>query len=171
MPTELIKRVNWDLIYPPFRDLCYQLVANCQARGVDYFATDGFRSPQEQMMLWQQGRDAAGAVIDPQKVLTRLQFGMHNLGIACDFTFDSDKAKKGLQPTWKRKDYDILAEEAERLGLTAGHNFKGFPDSPHVELAVGKHSITITMLKNLNAKGGIRSAWALLDTIDWSAAG
>lgn len=163
MPTELLLRVDWTHIYPDFRDLCFTLVANCQARGARYFATSGFRSPEDQEALWSIGRNEDGAVIDPKAIVTKLRFGYHNLGIAIDFTRDiSDK--KGLQPSHAPADYEILAEEAEKLGLESGHRWKTLPDSYHVQLKLSSKNISLSMLKGrYEQTGKVSSAWHLLD--------
>jgi peptidoglycan L-alanyl-D-glutamate endopeptidase CwlK len=162
MPTELLKRVDWGKAYAPFRDKCFELAARCRAKGVDYYATSLFRSPDEQLKLWQQGRDDKGAVVDPKKVVTKVKFGLHNVGIACDFTRDAGP-KVGLQPSWKEDEYRVLAEEATRLGLESGFYWKTFKDAPHVQLPIGSKNITITMLRGLVQKGGVEAAWKLLD--------
>lgn len=162
MPKDLI-RVNLDLLHPRFVELCLETLANCEARGSRYYWTSGFRSPAEQLALWQKGRDAAGAVVNPKAVVTKLKYGLHNAGIAGDFTRDSDMAKPGLQPSWNRADYLVLAEEAQKVGLEAGHFWKSFPDSPHLQLPIGKHNISVTMLRGLHAKGDIKPLWSFLD--------
>lgn len=162
MPSELL-RVNLDLLYPRFVELCLEVQAACKARGHLYYWTSGFRSPEEQLALWQQGRNAAGAVVDPKKVVTKLKYGLHNAGIAADFTKDLDAVKPGLQPSWNRADYAVLAEEAVKVGLEPGHLWKSFPDSPHLQLPISKKNITITMLRGLHSKGSIKPLWSFLD--------
>lgn len=163
MPVDLIKRIDWDKIYPPFAKKCFDLAAACRARGVDYYATSGFRSPEEQLRLWQLGRSPAGAVVEPRKVVTKLRFGLHNCGLAVDWTRDGDLTEAGLQPSWKAPDYRVLAEEAVKLGLEAGFFWKIFVDAPHTQLPIGSKNITITTLRGLVAKGGVKAAWGLLD--------
>ncbi len=163
MPKDLISRLNWENIYPPFRDQIFELVARCRARGADYFATSGFRSPEEQLALYQKGRNAEGAVVDPGKVVTKVRFSLHCVGLAIDFTFDLDLTKPRLQPSWKASDYTILAEEAERLGLEPGLRWRSFPDAPHVQLPIGKKNITITTLRGLYGKAGLKAVHGLLD--------
>lgn len=162
MPTDLLLRLDWSNIYPPFRDKTWELAARCRKRGVDYYATSGFRSPEEQMKLWLQGRNAAGAVVDPKKIVTKVKFGLHNVGCAVDFTFDAAPAK-GLQPRWQPEDYRVLAEEATALGLEAGFFWASFRDAPHVQVPIGSKNITITMLRGLHAKGGLKAVWGALD--------
>lgn len=163
MPRDLLTRVNWDLIYPAFRDRCFELVARCRARGADYFATSGCRTPEEQLKLWQQGRDAKGSVVDPKRVVTKVKFGAHNAGVAVDFTRDSDTTRGGLQPSWKAADYQVLATEAKALGLEAGYFWKSFPDAPHVQLPLSTRGVTLSQLRAEYQKGGMPAVWKLLD--------
>ncbi len=163
MPTELLTRVNWDLQYPRFTELCFELAARCSARGCNYFATSGFRTPAEQHALWQKGRNAAGVVIAPKAVVTRVRFGAHNAGVAADFCRDVSP-DRGLQPSWEPEDYDVLAEEAEGLGLEAGHRWKSFRDSPHVQLPLGRRDVFFRHLQAAHAKGGSPAVFAILDT-------
>lgn len=163
MPKELVARINLDLIYPPFLERCLDLLAACRARGVDYFATHGYRSPEEQLALWKKGRNEAGAVVKPKEVVTRLRFGLHNVGIAMDLCCDADLTKTGLQPRWDAKAYDVLSEEAVKLGLESGHLWKGFKDSPHVQLPISKVGLDVGRLKNLYWLRGLKGVWAELD--------
>ncbi len=155
MPSTLVTRINLDLLYPDFRDACLQLAANCRVKGKDFYATTGFRSPADQMKLWCQGRT------QPGKIVTTLRFGMHQLGLAVDWTLDSDLTKTGLQPSWDATKYELLSEEAEKLGLVAGGHWKSFKDAPHVEWPIAPRSIS--ELKRLHDAKGIQAVWNLLD--------
>lgn len=163
MPKDLLLRVDWTNVWPSFRDQVFELVARCRARGADYYATSTYRSPAEQLALWQKGRNKDGAVIDPAKVVTKIKFGLHNCGLAVDFTRDADLTKPKLQPSWKAEDYEVLAEEAEKLGLESGARWKTFKDYPHVQVPLAKKNITITSCRGLFAKGGLPAVWGFLD--------
>lgn len=168
MPADLIQRVNWDLIYPPFAEKCFDLAANCRARGVDYWALAGYRSPEEQLKLWQKGRNAAGAVVEPKSVVTKVKFGAHNLSIAVDWARDADLAKPGLQPSWKSADeYKVLAEEAQELGLEAGYFWKSFQDPPHVQLPLESKGLTFSRLRQVYWVKGLTGVWAELNRYNW----
>ena len=162
MPADLI-RIDLDPLYPEFMDALLELLARCRARGSDYFLTGGFRTPEEQLELWKRGRNKAGAVVKPSEVVTRVKFSAHCVGIAADLTKDAKPMTKGLQPTWNRADYEVLAEEAEKLNLEAGHRWRNFPDSPHVQLPYEKKNLTLSMMRGLYDKGGIPAVWGLLD--------
>lgn len=162
MPSDLLKRVNWDLIYPPLVERIFDVVAACQARGSDYWAVNGFRSPEEQLALYAKGRNAAGAVTEPKKVVTKVKFGYHNLGLAVDFCRDGDIEKPALQPDYDVRHYALLAEEAESHGLEPGFRWK-WQDAPHVQLALYKKGLTVDELRRLYQVKGIPEVWARLD--------
>lgn len=164
MPADLTKRINLDLLYPPFCVKYLDLLANCRAAGADYVVTSGYRSPDEQMALWRKGRNANGAVIAPGEVVTRVKFGAHNCGVAADAVRDTDVTKPGVQVSWKKADYVILATQAEQLNLEAGANWKTFQDAPHVQLPLNKRGVSLQHLAALYASGGIAAVWAYLDT-------
>lgn len=125
MPASNFARINLDLLYPEFRDVLFEVIAACNARGVTYIATYGYRTYGEQMSLWVKGRTVPGQIV------TNARGGesAHNFGLAVDFVRDIDNAKPGVQPSWDAKDYDVLIEEAQKRGL---HSGKGYKDWPHV---------------------------------------
>lgn len=167
MPADLLTRINLDALYLPFAAQIMELVAACRARGADYFAIQGYRTPEEQLKLWQQGRSPNGAVIEPKKVVTKLKFGAHNLSIACDFCRDANTQQPKLQPSYKHEDYRILAEEAERLKLESGFRWTGFVDPPHVQLPLSRHGLSISALRRLYWVGGIAAVHKELDRVEW----
>ena len=121
MPAALVRRINLDLIYPPFLALYLDTLAACKARGVVYFATFGTRTYEEQNALYAQGRTAPGKIVTN----ARGGQGAHNFGLATDSTHDSDADEtNGLQPDWKAENYTVLREEGEKRGLVSGASFK-----------------------------------------------
>lgn len=158
MPTALLKRVNWDLIYPPFRDQCFELAARCQARGVDYFAICGHRPAKEQARLYFQGRLTRGPVVTYAKPWA----SAHQYGLAVDWCKDADVQRAGLQPDWDLEDYEVLAEEATKLGLDPGLRWKRFREGPHVGWKVDS---PLLKFKPVAEKGGLPAVWAHLDSL------
>lgn len=157
MPKELLTRLNWDKVYPRFMEQCFDLAANCRKRGVDYFAISGYRSFTEQAKLYFQGRTAPGKIVTNAKP----GFSAHNYGLAVDWCKDEDTNRAGLQPDWDLKDYIILKEEAEKLGLESGMSWKTFKEGPHVQLG----EINLTKLKEIHDKEGLSAVWAYLDRL------
>lgn len=127
-----------------------------------FYLHSGFRGEAEQTALWQQGRNKFGKVIDKAKVVTNAKFGSsyHNYGLACDLVYDENGGKGPFKPSWKREHYEILAKKAVGLGLDAGHYWKSFPDSPHVQLPLA----TLKELFAAHQKGGDKAVKELLDS-------
>jgi peptidoglycan L-alanyl-D-glutamate endopeptidase CwlK len=125
MPTENFRRIHLDYIYPMFLERVLDTIAACKARGVEYIATQGFRTYGEQMQLWAQGRT------QPGKIVTQAKGGesAHNFGLAIDFVRDTDLKMLGVQPGWSSGDFAVLIEEAEKRGL---HSGRGYRDYPHI---------------------------------------
>ena len=125
MPTGNFTRISLDLLYMPFLEKLLEVIARCNERGARYIATYGHRTYAEQTELWKQGR------VLPGKKVTAARGGesAHNFGLAVDFVRDTDTKKPGVQPSWDRKDYEVLVEECEAEGL---HNGKDYGDWFHV---------------------------------------
>lgn len=129
MPTDLLcwadgrPRIDLDLVYPPLLARVLDVLAACRARGSDYFVTSGTRLWDEQAALrsaylaGKGGRAAAPG------------YSAHQFGLAVDVTFDADRTRRGLQPSWREPEYRVLVEETRRLGL---HSGAGYDDCPHV---------------------------------------
>lgn len=160
-------------IYPPLLKKLELLAEACKKRSMDYWATSGFRSWEEQNKLYALGRtvknhDATTAKPMGGKV-TNAKGGQsyHNFGLAADFALDKDTDRAGLQPDWNFQSYKVLAEEAEKLGLEAGFFWKNFPDAPHVQVPLSKFGLSLAALQTIYTKGGIPAVWAELDKHNW----
>jgi hypothetical protein len=79
--------------------------------------------------------------------------------MAVDFTRDTSPDRSGLQPDWSPELYQVLAEEAEKLGLEPGARWKHFPDHGHVQIL---NAPSLRVLKDAYALGGMKACWALL---------
>jgi peptidoglycan LD-endopeptidase CwlK len=161
MPTELVSRIDLDLIYPPFLQDVLETLAACKARDAHYVLTFGYRSFDEQKALYAKGRTAPGPKV------TNAPAGMscHNYGIAVDAVRDFDAQKSGLQPDWSTKAYDILKQEGERRGLQVG--VPGLSDPGHVQLPLSrvlrrKESLVLSDIRKA-ANEDIKKAWSWLD--------
>jgi peptidoglycan LD-endopeptidase CwlK len=159
VPADLI-RIDLDKCYGPFVERALEMLARCRDRGADYFVTYGYRSWAESdklHALWLEGlggRAAPGG------------FSAHNYGLAWDLTRDADTKKKGLQPTWDSKAYDVLGEEAKRAGLVWGASFN---DKPHVQWPGYVSAKQLGPLRSLwrgldgTEEERLREAWEYLD--------
>lgn len=164
MPSLLFKRLDLDLIYLPFLEKALQLAANCQALGSEFHAISGHRSYTEQDALHAQGRTKPG------RIVTNARGGqsLHQFGLAIDFCLDADAQRAGLQPDWRLTEYQVLADEAVKLGLESGLNWKSFREGPHVQAEIARHGITVAKLDELHRAGGLQAVWKYLDHFSWT---
>lgn len=163
MPPDIFKRINTSLIYPPFLEKCQELIINCEKLGILYYPISGYRSVEEQNDLFAQGRTKPGQIV------TKARGGqsVHNFSAAMDFCADGNKDRAGLQPNWDTKSYKLLADQAQAIGLEAGYYWKSFPDSPHLQLPLSKHGITLKQLLSIYNSGKLPAVWAFLDKYSW----
>ena len=148
-----------DLI-PTFRPIAKTLLANCLARDIEMRPSQTLRDPFEQARLWRQARPlseirarikafrADGAAflahclesVGPQNGshVTNAPPGLswHQWGEAMDcFWLVDGKAEFSTSKLISGQNgYRVYAEEAVKLGLTAGAFFKSLKDFPHVQL-------------------------------------
>lgn len=169
MISELFKRIDTSQLYPTFYLKLEQLAEACLARGVQYYAISGYRSWEEQDKLYAKGRDKKGKIVKKDEVVTNAKGGQsnHNFSVAVDWCRDADMERSGLQPNWDKESYEILAEEAQKLGLDAGHFWK-FSDSPHIQLNLARNGLSFKDLKEAYLKNeDIKDVWAFLDKYQW----
>lgn len=124
MPTSNFARVDLDQLYLPFLQKLLDAVAQCNAQGVTYVATLGYRTFEQQAKLYFQGRTMPG----PKVTNAGPGESAHNYGLACDFVCMRDG-----QPDWRGESYQLLGDEAKKAGLVWGGDFKGLVDDPHVQ--------------------------------------
>lgn len=168
-------RIDLSVLYHPFVEKLRLLEAALLDRGVIYFATCGERDWDEQAELYARGRGEPGKPYDEKKygkkgrfvTKARPGYSMHNYAVAVDMAHDADEdTANGLQPDWTAENYEVLAEEAENLGLEAGHRWK-FKDSPHIQLPISKYGLTMNDLLHAYEQGGKEAVFALLDEYEW----
>ena len=123
MPTFNFRRIDLDLIFPPFLEKILNVVASCNERGFPYHATRGYDTYGAQMALWAKGRTMRGIKV------TNAKGGQsaHNFGLAVDFVLDSQKEIPGIQPDWSAEAYRVLIEEAKKVGLHSGMSYNDYP--------------------------------------------
>ena len=134
MPSDLVRRIDLDHVYPRLLTLFLECLSACRARGADYWAVSGYRNFSQQASLYFQGRTMPGAKVTNAGP----GFSWHNYGAAIDVARDKDVARAGLQPEWADAGaYRILKEEGERLGLQVGVPSVPGGDPGHVSLPFG----------------------------------
>lgn len=168
---DIFKRIDKSKIAPFFLKKCELLIANCKAAGVDYVPISGYRDPEEQAKLY-----AIGRTVDIGKpVVTKAEpyKSFHNYGLAMDFCKDDDPSPK-VKPNWSIDQYTVLADEANKLGLSAGLRWYGnFQEGPHIQvpfcykldelkaimLSQGIEAVWDAYIKRLRGLGGYKNDW------------
>lgn len=113
MPKELIKEdVDLDCLQPAFRDTVLQLLANCKARGKEYLLNEGFRT-------WGRSHQLYQAMLNGGPRAAPAGSSAHNYGMAADLVFIKQPSPKRVL-SWEPRHYDVLVEEAKKLGLHCG---------------------------------------------------
>ena len=123
------KRAGWDALEPAFQADIQKVAA---ASKYDSTLVFGKRTLEEQGDLFKQGRDANGNVVDQSKIVTKAAPGLsaHNWGLAVDLLPTNPATGKG---DWNfDAGFKDLADQAKKLGLTAGYYWK-FKDGAHIE--------------------------------------
>jgi hypothetical protein len=160
MPTDLIIRIDLDLLYPPFVERLLEVKARARKRGRDYHSTEGLRSYARSFQLYQAflqgGPRAAPAGASG-----------HNFGLCTDECLDADLNKPGLQPDWRAPQYAILGEEAIALGLDWGNRYN---DSVHIGWPGFVTRAELAPLDKIwrrsagDQKARLRAVWDYVDT-------
>lgn len=169
---DLLARIDQRLVYPPFLVRWRATLAECAGQGAVFFATCGFRSAEDQMTDWLKGRETPGPDAGPDRPLGRTvtnarpYSSYHQYGLAGDSTYDTDPARPGLQPGWKREDYAVLARVATKNGLRSLGERLG--DWPHIEAPIERYGLGLAQLRTVmksarTPEEGLRRVWALCD--------
>lgn len=161
---DLLGRIDTEALYQPFLERLSGVLGACVERGAIYVATCGERTWSEQDALYAKGRTVAP--IGMGHIVTKARGGQspHNYAIAVDFCRHAGDSYEGmLKPDYSDKAYEILAEEAEKVGLEAGLRWK-FKDSPHIQMPVTtKMGFTWAKLGNIYRRDGKAGLFKALD--------
>ena len=168
-----------DLV-PEFQVKVLKLVENCKKRGIEMRPYCSIRSPQVQGKLWRQSRTREevaakityfetkgfhflakcikdwGPLSGPKVTGAMPGFSWHQWGEAVDAVWVIDG--KAQWSTSKLAEgvngYRVYAEEAKKLGLTAGGLWTSIKDWPHVQLRTVTNVNKVYTLEEINAKMG-----------------
>lgn len=167
-----------NLLVPELKSKVLTLQKNCSAFGPEMRANTGLRDPFVQGRLWRQSRSieeiksqigqfkSQGAFflahciesVGPQhgKHVTDTPPGIswHQWGEAIDFFWLVDG--EAMWSTTKLIDghngYKVLADEAEKLGLTAGGHWNKFKDWPHIQLRKESNPAKLHLVKEIDTE-------------------
>ena len=162
-----LRAADRSALYKPFDDKLQQLYENCLKRGAEYWLLSAYRSWADQAAEYAKGRtvlkDSAG---NPQGKVTNAPPGYspHQYRVAVDSCRNFNPGGS-LRPCWaiqKPEHYRVWAEEAVKLGLEAGLNWK-FSDPPHAQLPLTAHGLTWKILIDAHTQGGDLAVLELLN--------
>ena len=145
---------------PVFKIVVEKLIERCYARGVWIVITQGLRTYAEQDALYAQGRNGDKR---PKVTKARGGYSNHNFGFAADFALLLRDGRTVSWDTLKDDDKDSLpdwsevVEEAKKLGLEWGGDWRTFKDMPHLQMAFG--------LSTADFRTGKRPSQAQLNTV------
>lgn len=176
MPTELVRRLDLDLLYPPFLEAWLETLAACQERSAHYWGIVGFRHPHEQAKLYFQGRTVNPKA--PRVTNARPYQSFHQFGLATDNCRDANLVKVGLQPAWDSDGYVLLKEEGELRGLQVGVPSVPGGDPGHVQyplaVTLGRTELDVclelervykSVANGADPKASLKAVWARVDSL------
>jgi peptidoglycan L-alanyl-D-glutamate endopeptidase CwlK len=145
-------KVSRDLtqLAPKFREAVDKAIADCQARGLDAFVYEAYRSRELQELYYKRGR----TVIPPTKPVTNAKsnlFSWHGYGLAVDVISRHDGWDK--PESWFRS----VAESFKKFGCNWGGDWK-MKDLPHFQWGPCKPSPS-DKARELIAQGGVPAVW------------
>lgn len=124
---------NLNHLYPTFRKKvqAIQIGLNVYALkhqpGVTWKMVEGFRTPEYQNELYQQGRTKEGPIVTHRDGYKKRS--VHQSSLAADFL----PFKDGKITTISRDHWDYYGHLVRQLGLIWGGDWKKFLDLPHCE--------------------------------------
>lgn len=165
-----------DLI-PELRPGVQELLNHCRTRGVEMRPSATLRDPFEQARLWRQSRAreeieremarlrAAGAPflanclerVGPQSgppvtgAIPGLSWHQWGEALDCFWVVDGAAEWSVTRLVNGVNGYRVYADEARRLGLTAGGFWTGLKDWPHVQLKPANSPLSVISLTVINA--------------------
>lgn len=146
---------SMNLLYFPFRERLESGLLVARKNGHNVYLFEGYRSPQRQKEMYDQGR------VNALPIVTRAQpfRSNHQYGIAGDVVFKTPEGKW----TWDlpSKDWRDMAKYLKAEGLSWLGDSTTFPEMPHFEL---QKKPDLNKLQQLYIAGGIIAVWDYIDT-------
>lgn len=123
----LIKKGGVKDLHPLVKRKANAIIVDMAAQGHAVRIVEGYRSPQRQQELYNQGRTTPGNIVTNAKPGESL----HQYGVAVDFVFRKEGYNVS-QAQWK-----LLGTVGKSHGFEWGGDWKGFVDRPHFEMTLG----------------------------------
>lgn len=139
--NQFLKKENISMptaLHPVVEERTNQLLQKMADKGITVVITDGFRSVEEQDILYEKGRTTEGSIVTNAKGGESL----HNFGLAVDFALKTESG----EVIWDMEfdgngnglaDWMEVVEAAKELGFEWGGDWIGFEDYPHLQLDFG----------------------------------
>jgi hypothetical protein len=125
--NNLVKTNGISEIHPLVKRKSDAIIADMQTLNQPVRLVEGYRSPERQTELYNQGRTTVGNKVTNAKAGESL----HNYGVAVDFVF----RKEGYNAT--QEQWELLGQIGKRHGFEWGGDWNGFVDRPHFEMTLG----------------------------------
>ncbi len=108
-------------------------ICHLEDQGIFLRVYSGYRSPDEQLQIWQKGRDKNGKIVDRKKVVTNAKpfESYHNYGLAIDCV----EIRYG-KAIWENEKWNEISQVAEFYGFDWGGHFMN-TDKPHFQITFG----------------------------------
>jgi len=156
-------------LYPPFAEAVSKM--EVQANKIGAFLFDGFRSFEEQLVLYAKGREFISPsgqwiVTNPRLIVTKASpgFSAHNYGVGSDWAFDADRVKPGVQWSWdEHYPWDNLGAIMESFGFEWGWRWIKFPEKAHAQMLFGFNIIKDLYPILTDPSKGLKVVWKMFD--------
>jgi len=104
--------------------------------GRDLLITCSWRSPREQMRLYQIGRTVPGPIVTHKDGQTPTTRSLHNVypSRAIDVAVDIDPNLEKVVVSWNEEFYRPLVNICHKLNLISGGSWQKFRDWPHIQM-------------------------------------
>ncbi len=161
MPTSNFKASeNLDYVYPPFLERLFALADRCNKRGARYLFYELYRPYARSAALARAYAAGGPRAAGPGK-------SNHNFGLGADAALIIQESPNRVL-RWGEKDFDILIEEALKLGLKSG---SVYGDKPHIEWPTFISARDLDPLDILYRKTSgtpllkLKAVWGYVDTL------
>ena len=140
-------------LHPKIADALSMTINECKARKLNVAMHIGLRTPEQQDVLYAQGRTIPGTIITK----ARAWESYHCLGLAVDIVFKDEKGNW----TWDEKyDWNGLGTVGKLFGFHWGGDWTSWPDRPHFQMT-GKIP-NVHEAKRILFEEGLDALWRLV---------
>jgi len=138
-------------LHPAMKPLAVKLLQEARKLGINLRITAGFRTPEEQDALYEQGRTKPGKRVTN----ARAWQSYHNYGLAIDVVPMNALG----QPDWKSNKWAEIGQIGKSVGLRWGGDFTSIKDQPHFETGPTIRELNAARLAgNVDAQGFVKFA-------------